>query len=198
MTASGVSAIVLAAGMSKRMGSTNKLLVDLGGETMVERVVKAVIASRVDQVVVATGHERERVEAQLKELDCRLVHNPAFEEGLASTLRAGLMSLPASVEATFVVLGDMPKVTAEHLDRLLEANAGSRDQDIVVPTHNGRRGNPVLFARRYFAELSAVTGDVGGRALLEAYRDRVHEVPMDDDAVLTDVDEPAALARLSP
>ena len=198
MSKARISAIVLAAGMSKRMGPTNKLLANLGGETMLERVVNAVLAAEVDQVVVVTGHERERVEAQVCDMPVDLVHNPGFEEGLASTLRHGLASLSNSVEAALVVLGDMPHVSAAHINRLLVAFADSRDQhDIVVPTYHAHRGNPVLFARRYFAELARVTGDVGGRALLATHSKRVLDVPMDDDAVLLDVDEPATLASLT-
>ncbi len=197
MTKSRVAAVVLAAGMSKRMGPTNKLLVDIGGETMVKRVVNAVLASQVDSVVVVTGHEHERVESALEGLDVSLVHNPGFEEGLASTLRRGVASLPVSVEAAMIVLGDMPKITHTHIDRLLAAYADSQSHDIYVPTYTGRRGNPVLFSRRYFAELASITGDVGGRDLLQTYVARLREVEMDDDAVLMDIDEPGALASLT-
>ena len=192
------SAIVLAAGLSKRMGPTNKLLADMGGESMLERVVNAVLASEIDEVVVVTGHEHERVEARLRDWPVGLVHNAEFEEGLASTLRRGLASVSSSVEAALIVLGDMPRVGAAHINRLLAAFADSQDeQDIVVPTYDTQRGNPVLFARCYFAELARVTGDVGGRALLTTHDKRVLEVPMTDDAVLIDVDEPAALERLA-
>lgn len=197
MTTARIAALVLAAGMSTRMGATNKLLADLGGETMVRRVVKQVLASRLDDVVVVTGHQHEQVAGELSDLDCRLVQNPLFETGLASTLRAGLAALPASVEAAMIALGDMPKVTVSHINRLLSVYTQSQQQHIVVPTFDGRRGNPVLFARHYFSELRAVTGDKGGRELLRVYNSRVCEVAMDDNSILIDVDEPAELASLS-
>lgn len=191
-----VSAIVLAAGMSKRMGPTNKLLVDLGGETMVRRVVKSVLASKVELVVVVTGYQTEQVETQLKDLNCRLAFNPAYEDGLASTLGVGLAVLPQTVDAALIVLGDMPKVSSQHINRLLKAYASAQTKDIAVPIHKTQRGNPVLFARRYFRELEKLTGDIGGRSLLQQYRESVCEVPMPDEAVLLDVDQPSELACL--
>lgn len=197
MTKPRVAAVVLAAGLSKRMGPTNKLLADLGGETMIKRVVKVVLASDVDMVVVVTGHEQMRVESALEGLSVSLVHNPGFKEGLGSTVRQGVSSLPVSIEAVVMALGDMPKITPAHINRLLAAYAGSKSRDIFVPTYTGRRGNPVLFSRCYFRELSNIPGDTGGRELLQTYSARLCEVEMDDDAVLMDVDEPAALASLS-
>lgn len=197
MTHARVAAVVLAAGLSRRMGPTNKLLADLGGETMINRVVSAVLASDVDLVVVVTGYEQAQVELAMQGLNVSLVHNPEFEEGLGSTLRRGVASLPVSVEGAVVVLGDMPKITAAHINWLITAYTGSKVQDIFVPTSSGRRGNPVLFSRRYFAELTSITGDSGGRELLQTHRTRLCEVAMDDDAVLMDIDEPAALASFS-
>ena len=188
-----VSALVLAAGMSTRMGPTNKLLVDLDGETMVRRVVKAAAGSKVELVVVVTGYQTNEVAAQLKDLACRIVHNPAYEEGLASSLGVGLAALPQTVDATLVVLGDMPRVSSQHINRLVEAYAWSQTKDIVVPIHKERHGNPVLFGRRYFEQLGALTGDIGGRCLFRQYREQICEVPMEDDAVLLDVDRPSEL-----
>ena len=193
-----VSALVLAGGMSTRMGPTNKLLVDLDGEPMVRQVVKVAVDSHVDLVTVVTGYQADEVTARVNDLACKIVHNPAYAEGLASTLGAGLASLPQTVEATVVVLGDMPKVSSQHINRLVETYASATTTDIVVPTYKGRFGNPVLFARRYFAQLMALTGDIGGRRLLRQYRERVCEIPMDDDAVLLDVDRPCELVSLQP
>ena len=197
MTHARVAAVVLAAGLSTRMGPTNKLLADLGGETMINRVVNAVLASEVDLVVVVTGHEQVQVALAMQGMNVSLVHNPGFEEGLGSTLRRGVASLPASVEGAVIVLGDMPKITAAHINRLITAYTGSKVHDIFVPTYSGRHGNPVLFSRRHFAELTSITGDRGGRELLQTYRAQLCEVAMDDDAVLMDIDEPAALASFS-
>ena len=184
--------------MSTRMGPTNKLLVDLDGEPMVRQVVKAVVDSHVDLVTVVTGYQADEVTARINDLACKIVHNPAYAEGLASTLRAGLASLPQTVAATVIVLGDMPKVSSQHINRLVEIYVSATTTDIVVPTHKGRLGHPVVFARRYFPQLEALTGDIGGRRLLRQYRERVCEVPMEDDAVLLDVDRPCELVSLQP
>lgn len=188
-----VAALVLAAGSSRRMGVHNKLLHDVGGEAMIRRVVAAVQASGVDAVYVVLGHEAGRVRAALAAAGVHFVDNPHHARGMSSSLRAGLAALPAGVDGVLVCLGDMPWVSAADIDRLLGAFDPGAGRALCVPTHRGRRGNPVLWGRRYFAELAGVRGDIGGRALLEHHAGHLCEVPMPTDAVLRDVDTPEAL-----
>ncbi|MPY69232.1 MAG: NTP transferase domain-containing protein [Alphaproteobacteria bacterium] len=189
-----VAALVLAAGRSQRMGSVNKLLADIGGKPMVAWAVEAALASSCDPVVVVTGHEPERVHAALARYDVILVHNPGYAEGLSTSLRAGLAVLDDGVEGAMVCLGDMPDISSALIDRLVESFDPDGGAAICVPSFNGKRGNPVLWARRFFAEMGAVTGDVGARHLIGEHEDAVREVAMPDDAVLNDLDTPAALA----
>ncbi len=191
--APNVSALVLAAGRSTRMGPVNKLLAPLGGRAMVRAVVDALAGSSVRSVVVVTGHEAERVADTLAGTGARLVHNPEYRQGLSGSIRAGLAALPESTEAAVICLGDMPLVTAAHIDRLAAAFDPAEGREICVPVFAGRRGNPVLFARRFFDEMAGVRGDVGARHLIGEYEEYVCEVAMDDRAVLVDVDSPPAL-----
>jgi len=187
------AALVLAAGRSTRMGGPNKLLAEIGGKPLVRFVAEQALASRAAPVLVVTGHERAKVEAALAGLRVRFVHNPDYAAGLSTSLKAGLAALPAEADGAIVCLGDMPQVTAGLIDRMLDAFDPARGAFVVVPIIEGKRGNPVVWSRRFFPDLMALEGDVGARHLIAAHADAVAEVPVEDSAALTDVDTPDAL-----
>ncbi len=191
-----IAALVLAAGRSRRMGEANKLLSEIAGVPMVARVVRAAAASRADPVVVVTGHQAARVRAALAGLDVGFADNPDYAQGLSTSLATGLAALPDDIDGAVVCLGDMPRVDAGLIDRLIAAFAPGEGRAICLPTHGNKRGNPVLWARRYFAEIEAIAGDVGARHLIGEHADAVCEVAVEDDAVLIDIDTPAELAAL--
>jgi molybdenum cofactor cytidylyltransferase len=195
-----IAALVLAAGQSRRMGPDNKLLADVDGKPMVVRAVEAARASQAETVIVVTGHERDRVEAALEGLPVQFVHNPDFAQGLSTSLHRGLAAVPAGTDGVAVCLGDMPRVEAAAIDRLIAAFDPIEGRAICVPTWDGKRGNPVLFASRFLAEMQEIAGDVGARYLIGEYPELVAEVAMDETAaghgVLLDVDTPEALAAL--
>ncbi|CAN7169992.1 molybdopterin-binding/glycosyltransferase family 2 protein [Bosea sp. LjRoot9] len=194
--AAPVAGMVLAAGRSTRMGEANKLLQAVRGKPLVRHAVEAQLASRAGPVLVVTGHQQKEVVAALAGLDVRLVHNPDFASGLASSVKAGLAALPASAPGVVVSLGDMPNVTAQVIDRLAEVFADRPDALAVVPTLLGQRGNPVLLARALFPAVARLTGDQGARRLLDEAGEAVAEVPLDDPAIALDVDTPEALRAL--
>jgi molybdenum cofactor cytidylyltransferase len=191
-----VACIVLAAGRSTRMGGANKLLAEVGGKPMVRRVVEAALASRARPVVVVTGHQAAGVAAALAGLEVTFVDNPDYAVGLSSSLKAGIGAVPVSADAALVLLGDMPQITSVHLDRLVAAFAAEEDAAIIVPTHKGRRGNPVLWPRAHFAEMLQLEGDAGAKRLMAAHGGDVREVDLGTDAIFADVDTPEALAQL--
>jgi molybdenum cofactor cytidylyltransferase len=188
-----IAAVVLGAGRSSRMGGPNKLLAEIGGKPLVRMVVDAVLASRARPVVVVTGHQRDKVEAALAGLSVKFVHNPHFADGLGTSLKAGIAALPAEADGAIVCLGDMPQVDAALIDRLIGAFDPNHGALVVVPTIDGKRGNPVVWSRRFFPDLMAVEGDVGARYLIGRYTEAVAEVPLTGTAALTDVDTPEAL-----
>ena len=188
-----IAAIVLSAGQSRRMGPRNKLLAEIDGAPMVLRAVDAALASGADPVLVVTGHERDKVEAALAGRDVILAHNPAFADGISTSLKVGLGAVPEDVDGAVICLGDMPLVSAELLDRLIAAYNPTEGRAIVVPTREGKRGNPVLWDRRFFDEMREVAGDVGARHLIGEYAEMVAEMETEDAAVLTDIDTPDAL-----
>jgi molybdenum cofactor cytidylyltransferase len=191
-----IACIVLAAGRSTRMGAANKLLADIGGQPMVRHAVEAALASRARPVVVVTGHQADEVAAALSGLDVEIVHNPQFAAGLSGSLKAGLDALPEAVDGAIVLLGDMPQIEPQHIDRLIAAFAPKEGRSIVVPVYQGRRGNPVLWGVDYFPSMRRLEGDVGAKRLIADHSDQVVEVDLHSAAVLTDIDTPEALAEL--
>ena len=191
------AAIVLSAGQSRRMGPQNKLLADIDGLPMIVRTVDALSASKVASITVVLGHEAEQVRAALSGKRVEFVENRDYAAGLSTSLRCGIAAVSQEVECALVCLGDMPQITPLEIDALLDDFAPTEGRAICVPTHGGKRGNPVVIGRRFFAEIHDIEGDVGARHLIGAYPELVHEVEMEGDAILLDIDTPEALARLT-
>jgi molybdenum cofactor cytidylyltransferase len=181
-----VAAIVLAAGRSERMGQPKQLL-SVSGQPMVRRITEAVCASGLAQVVVVVGAHAGTVEEALTGLPVELVHNHAWQEGMSTSLRVGLRALRPDIEAVLVVLADQPGLTPGLLQRLVQRYHAT-EAPIVAPFYRGRRGNPVLFARSLFSDLSAIHGDRGGRQIITRYEERMEKVACDDPAIVQDVD----------
>ena len=188
-----VAGLILAAGRSTRMGGPNKLLEEINGKALMRHVAEHILASRAKPIIVVTGHQKERVERALAGLPVTFVHNPDFADGLSTSLKAGIAAVPAEADGAIVCLGDMPQVSAKLIDRLIAAFDPARGALVVIPTIEGKRGNPVLWSRRFFPDLATVEGDVGARHLIGGYAEAVVEVPLEDAAALTDVDTPEAL-----
>jgi molybdenum cofactor cytidylyltransferase len=191
-----IAAVVLAAGRSTRMGQANKLLADIDGRPMVRRVAEAAVASRADPVIVVTGHMGAEVSEALAGMAVTLVPNPDYATGLASSLKTGIRTVPQACDGALVLLGDMPRIAPEHIDRLIAAFAWDAAAPIVVPVRAGRQGNPVLWPADLFPELLRLEGDRGARGLIAAHADRVVETDLRTDAIFADIDTPGALARL--
>jgi molybdenum cofactor cytidylyltransferase len=192
-----VAAVVLAAGRSTRMGGPNKLLTSWRGKPLVRTTVENVLASRASPVVVVTGHQAEAVRAALGGLPVTFAHNPDFAEGLSTSVGAGIAAVPPDADAAVICLGDMPGVDATLVDALIGAFDPERGALAIVPTLEGRRGNPVLWARRFFPELRHLEGDSGARQILSANRDAVVEVPVASRGAAIDVDTAEDLAALA-
>jgi molybdenum cofactor cytidylyltransferase len=188
-----IAAIVLAAGSSSRMGR-NKLLADIGGAPMVRRVVEAATRSTAEPVIVVTGSEGDKTKSAVAGAEVKFVENPEFATGLSSSLKRGVRAVPVDCDGAVILLGDMPDVSAALVDKLIAAFNPAKGRAICVATRGGKRGNPVLFARRFFPEIEGIEGDVGARGMIGAYPELVCEAEADDDAPLIDIDTPEALA----
>ena len=177
------AAVVLAAGLSRRMGQA-KLLMPLGGRPLIRLTVERVLAEGVDRVVVVSGNEHPALMAALTGLPVQMAVNPNPEAGQAGSIRVGISALPPQTEAALIVLGDQPFLAREIIPALLAALARA-GKAIVAPRYRDGRGNPVLFARETFPELLAITGDQGARSVVERDPERValvdFEFPMPQD-----------------
>ena len=174
-----IAAIVLAAGKSTRMGGPNKLLSDVGGKPMVRIAVEQALASKASPVFVVTGHQHEQVRAVLKDLPVTFVHNPDFAEGLSTSVKAGVAALPEEIDGAIVCLGDMPQVNAALIDRMLGAFDPEKGALIVVPTAEGKRGNPGAVVAAVFSRTGRRLKATSARGtLIAAYPEAVVEVPV--------------------
>lgn len=190
-----VWAILLAAGGSTRFGTDNKLLAEIGGTPLVRHVAEQLTTSRTAGVVAVTGFEGERIEQALDGLDVRLVHNPEFEEGIASSIRYGIAALPAAARGAFVCLADMPGTTPELIDALIAAFEEADGEKIVYPVRgDSGQANPVLWPRRFFGELSRLTGDTGAKGLIKAHANAAFAMETGRDASFEDIDTAEDLA----
>jgi molybdenum cofactor cytidylyltransferase len=190
-----VAAVILAAGRSSRMGR-NKLLLDLDGKPILCHAVDQALAAGLSEIVVVSGHQASKVREALGDRAVKVIEAREHKLGMSASLKAGIRALGPKTEAALVMLGDMPQVSAPLLQRLIAAYNPLEGRSIVVPTVDGKRGNPVLFDRRYFVEMLALEGDVGARHLIGAHDDQVAELAVDDAAVFTDVDTPEAYNQL--
>ncbi len=191
-----IGALLLAAGQSRRMGGPNKLLAEIDGSPMAAHVARRLLASKARPIVAVLGNQADAVDAALGKLPFERVRNPEFAEGLSTSLKRGISALPADLDGALVCLGDMPLISGRHIDRLIAAFNPLEGRAIIVPTRRGKRGNPVLWAKRFFPEMAELAGDVGAKHLIGEHADLVAEVEMDDDAILVDIDTPEALDAL--
>ena len=189
-----IAALILAAGQSRRMGEINKLLAEIDGKPMVARVVEIVRASKAAPITIVTGHEADRVKAALPG-DLAFVQNPDYADGLSTSLKTGIAALPDDIDGVLVCLGDMPGIDTGMINRLIAAFDPLEGREICVPTHKGKRGNPVLWGKRFLPEMAGLAGDVGAKHLIGEHADLVVEVEMEEDGVLIDIDTPDALTR---
>jgi molybdenum cofactor cytidylyltransferase len=187
-------AIVLAAGRSSRMGRS-KIMLPLGGRPVLAWTLEHVVLAGIEDIVLVTGPDTPDPVALVGEAPVRLAHNARAAEGMSTSIQVGLLALNPASEAAFIVLGDQPTVEPEVYRRLLARHREARPA-IVAPLYNGQHGNPVLFDRSVFSELWGLTGDVGGRAVVQRDPARTVTVAFDQDPP-PDLDTPEAYRRLA-
>lgn len=188
-----VAAVILAAGGSTRMEGRVKQLLPWGDATLVRNAVESARAAKVSEIIVVTGNRADEVQPQVAETGARLAHNPDWASGRASSVRAGLAALGPKTAAAIFINADQPFLSAEVIDRVIEAFTRTR-APLVVPVYDGKTGSPVLFARELFSELCALEGEQGGRDLLARHRARMAQIEMSDRRAALDVDTPQEYA----
>jgi molybdenum cofactor cytidylyltransferase len=189
-----LAAVILAAGASSRFGDGNKLVAPIEGRALVRRAVEAMLAAGPYEIVVVTGHEPAVIEAALDGLKVRFVHNAGWRAGLGSSIATGVSALATDVDGAFILPGDMPFVDPATIRELAATFKGALPPPIVYPaTATGEQRNPVLWPRRYFAELAALSGPDGAKQFLQSVKGSCAAVAVNSEAMFTDVDTPADL-----
>jgi molybdenum cofactor cytidylyltransferase len=181
-----LSAILLAAGESKRMGRLKQLM-PLGESTIIERAIDNLSASAVDEVIVVVGHKAEEITGTISPKPVKIAFNPNYGEGMSTSIIAGLKLVDPRAEAVMLALGDQPLVDSQTINRLIDEFHKS-DKGIALPTYKGRRGHPVILATSYQAELLELKGDIGAREIIKRHPKDVLEVAVDSQGVISDID----------
>jgi molybdenum cofactor cytidylyltransferase len=185
-----ISAIVLAAGESRRMGRPKQMLA-WQGKTLLRHVLESLINSNADEIILVLGHEAEAIRKGLSEFQIKVVINPDYKQGMASSLRQGLLAMDPGSEAFLVLLADQPGIGPDIINRMIrEYKQANPKRGIVRPVYRGLRGHPVLIGIQYLQEARQLQGDVGARQILIDHPDDILEIDVDQDAVLKDIDTP--------
>jgi molybdenum cofactor cytidylyltransferase len=181
-----LSAILLAAGESKRMGKPKQLM-PLGSSTILEQAIDNLLNSAVDEIIVVLGHKAEEITETIASKPVKIMVNSNYQQGMSTSIIAGLILVDPQAQAIMLALGDQPLVDSQTINQLID-EFHNHDKSIVVPTYRGRRGHPIIFAIKYKPELLELEGDVGGREVIRHHPDDVLEVAFDSESVITDID----------
>ena len=176
-----ISAILLAAGQSKRMNGENKLTKKIQGIPLIKLSVKNILASSINELIIVLGHQKEIIEKLIdKNEKIKFVFNKNFESGMASSIKTGLNHLSEKTEAFFICLADMPMVNHDIYNQLIKSKD---NKEIIVPTYKGQQGNPVLFYKSMKEKVLDIKGDVGAKKILELNKDKILNLVINDQSI---------------
>jgi len=176
-----ISAILLAAGQSKRMTGENKLTKEIKGSPLIKHSIKNILATSIDELIIVLGYQKEIVEKLIdKNEKIKFVFNKDFESGMASSIKTGLNNLSEKTEAFFICLGDMPMVSHDIYNQLIKSK---NNKEIIVPTYKGQQGNPVLFNKSMKEKILDITGDAGAKKIFELNKDKILNLEINDQNI---------------
>jgi Uncharacterized MobA-related protein len=186
-----ISSVILAAGESRRMGKQNKLLLRVGGEAMLVKLVKVVCASDASQILIVIGHEAEQIRQELYDLPINFVYNPNFSKGMTTSIKSGIKEVSQNSDGFLICLADMPYINTSEINKLIHTFVQNRIKEkklIVVPVFKGQRGNPVLFSSEFRNDILDHKKESGCKGVIMNNSESVMEIQMDNDNMLLDVD----------
>ena len=176
-----ISAILLTAGRSKRMNGENKLTKKIKGIPLIKYSVKNILSSSIDELIIVLGYQKEIIEKLInKNEKIKFVFNKDFVSGMSSSIKTGLNNLSEKTEAFFICLGDMPMVSHDIYNQLIKSKD---NKEIIVPTHKGQQGNPVLFDKSMKEKILDIRGDVGAKKILESNKDKILNLEINDQSI---------------
>ena len=176
-----ISAILLAAGQSKRMGDENKLVKNFQGIPLIKHSVRNILASFIGELIIVLGHQKEIIEKLIdKNKKIKFVFNQDFESGIATSIKTGLNHLSEETEAFFICLGDMPMVNKDIFNLLIKSK---NNREIIVPTYKNKQGNPILFSKSMKKKIMTIEGNVGAKKILELNKDKILNIETNDQSI---------------
>ena len=179
-----ISAILLAAGQSKRMNGENKLTKEIKGIPLIKLSVKNILDSSIDELIIVFGYQKEIIEKLIDEnKKIKPVFNKDFESGIGSSIKTGLKHMSKKTTAFFICLGDMPLVNQDIYNLLIKSK---NNKEIIIPTYKGQQGNPILFLISMKEKIMTIQGDVGAKKILELNKDKIMSVQIDDQGITKD------------
>lgn len=193
-----ITAVLLAAGESRRMGEFKQLL-RFGDKTFVEHCVDNLLASNVDEVIVVTGHRESEVRRAIANRPVEIVHNADYQSGMASSIKSGVKQVSDSADACVISLVDQPQIDTATIDLLIQVYIGANDRGrplIVIPTYDERNGHPILLDLALREEILEMDSGSGLRQVVLAHSDRIMRVPVSTAKILQDCDVPEDYERL--
>jgi molybdenum cofactor cytidylyltransferase len=171
-----------------------KLLLPFAGKTVITHIVDQLLAGAIDNMYVVVGHEPDRITEQLSDRPVTIVTNPNYDQGMLSSVRCGFEALPPDCDGSLVALGDQPGITSKLVDDMVRS-FNKTDKGILVPVHDGKRGHPILVAKKYKEEILTCHDDIGLRGLLHCHPDDIFELNVSSSSVLDDMDYPEDYLR---
>jgi molybdenum cofactor cytidylyltransferase len=191
-----ISSIMLAAGQSSRMKDENKLTKEIKGIPLINYSVKNILASAVDEIIIVTGHEKEKIENIVGEhKKIKYVYNKDFKNGMSSSIKTGLLSVSKKADAFFICLGDMPNVSQNIYNKLIKSRFNYNKKlkreykkEILIPTYEGKEGNPILFSKFMKNEIMLISGDLGAKKIIELNKNKILNVPFNNQGITLDFD----------
>ena len=182
-----ISAILLAAGQSKRMINENKLVKKYKNIPLIKYAVDNVLNSSIDELIIVLGYQKEVIEKIIDEnKKIKFINNPNFESGIASSIKIGLDNLSKQTEAFFICLGDMPNVDKEIYNQLINLSFSNKDKEIFVPYYQERQANPILFSKKMKGKIQQIEGDSGAKKVIVDNEKKVFKLSIQDEGVVTD------------
>ena len=183
-----ITNIILAAGQSKRMLKNNKLLIKINKQSMIDKMVSTSLNSSADSTVVVLGYQSDIIQEIIQNKEIITIINKDYKKGLSSSLQCGISALPDDCDAAIIILADMPNIKSKIIDSLINNFNPQKNKSIIIPTFNGKRGNPILLDRKYFPDIISVKGDKGAKDIIVNNKNSILEIPQKDSSVLNDID----------
>ena len=183
-----ISATILAAGASKRMGNRNKLLLLVDNKPIIYLVIKTVLKSKLDQTILVTGHQNYEIEKVLPKGEYSIIYNKHWSQGMMSSISSGMSQIHDDTNGNMIILGDMPFITSQTINLLIDEFKKCNGNHIVYPIYKARQANPVIFPKKYFSEIMLSQGDRGCKKVLKKYPGDAIGIHINSDEVIIDCD----------